>query len=276
MTAQQKQFKVLVIGDTCTDFYAMCKNTRLNPESSAPLVIVESTYHRPGMAGNVVHCFEQLGVSVNSILSKNGSIKRRYINAKTKEQLLRVDADFKTDPLEVEDVDNTVFSHLYDALVISDYDKGFLSYQIINYLAKIFDGPVFLDTKKKFLDNFDPRIFLKINEQEANAASVVPDNAIVTLGEKGVIWYNERWPAYKNETVDVCGAGDAFLAGMVYGYLVNEKYMLEYGIVNAGISVRHVGTYSPTLKELEEGLDDYYKQCRKDSERLGSRRNLGL
>jgi sugar/nucleoside kinase (ribokinase family) len=62
--------------------------------------------------------------------------------------------------------------------------------------------------------------------------------------------------------VDVCGAGDAFLAGIVYGFLTDEVNMIEHGIVNAGISVQHMGTYAPNLEELKQGLNEYYQQCR--------------
>ena len=265
MTAQQKSLNVLVIGDVCTDIYYLCKNTKLNPESSAPLVQVASTYHKKGMAANVNYCLGNLGITTRPLFSNSASTKTRYVNAKTNEQLLRIDFEDKVEPLDVTDLESTLYPHLYDAVVISDYNKGFLNYEIINLIASISkDIPVILDTKKNNLDYFDKRIFLKINEHEANSAVNVPNNAIVTLGAGGVIWYNNRWPAYKSDAVDVCGAGDAFLAGLVYGYLTDKANMIEYAIVNAGISVRHIGTYSPTLKELEKGLDDYYKQCRKN------------
>lgn len=267
MTAQQKSLNVLVIGDTCTDIYYKCRNTRLNPESSAPLVQVSSMFIKQGMAANVALCLEELGINVTTLFSDSNSSKTRYINVVTNEQLLRVDFEDKIEPCSEEQVVNLV-AKPFDAIVISDYNKGFLSINLINLinrLAKFHNNtPIFLDTKKKDLDKFDTNIYLKINEHEANAATKVPRNAIVTMGGAGVTWYNERWPAYKSNTIDVCGAGDAFLAGLVYGYLTSPDECIEYGIVNAGISVRHVGTYSPTLKELKEGLNEYYQQCRKN------------
>ena len=267
MIAQQKLLNVLVIGDTCTDIYYKCRNTRLNPESSAPLVQVSATFIKRGMAANVALCLEELGINVTTLFSDSNSSKTRYINAITNEQLLRVDFEDKIEPCSEEQVVNLV-AESFDAIVISDYDKGFLSINLINLinrLAKFHNNtPVFLDTKKKDLGKFDTNIYLKINEHEANAATKVPRNAIVTMGGAGATWYNERWPAYKSNTVDVCGAGDAFLAGLVYGYLTSPDECIEHGIVNAGISVRHVGTYSPTLKELKEGLNEYYQQCRKN------------
>jgi len=242
--------------------YLMCRNTRLNPESSAPLVQVTSLYSKNGMAANVEQCLKELGVRTSLVTSKECSIKRRYVNAKSKEQLLRVDFDPKIEPLLQEELDIASYNRIYDAIVIADYDKGFLTYSTINYIADNYSGPVFLDTKKKELERINSKIFLKINEHEANAAIKVPDHTIVTMGASGVIWYNDRWPAYKTEMVDVCGAGDAFMAGIVYGYLTDNNNMIEYGIVNGGLSVRHLGTYSPSLKELKEGLNEYLSSKR--------------
>lgn len=263
MTAQQKSFKVLVIGDSCTDMYLMCRNTRLNPESSAPLVQISSIYSKDGMAGNVKYCLENLGLEVDLFTSKDVSIKRRYINSNTKEQLLRVDFDPKISPATNSDLKQVLNHQNYDAVVLADYNKGFLSIDNINYIRSIYSGPIFLDTKNKNLSNIGKGIYLKINEHEAKAADKVPDTAIVTWGASGVTWYREYWPALKSETVDVCGAGDAFMAGLVYGYLVDPDNFIEHAIVNGGLSVRHIGTYTPTLEEHNEGLDEYFKQCRK-------------
>lgn len=257
MTAQQKSYKVLVIGDSCTDQYFMCRNTRLNPESSAPLVRVTSTFLKEGMAGNVADCLRKLGLIVDLLRPQTVGVKTRYVNAATKEQLLRVDFDPRVDPINVDNTISHINNHDYDAIVIADYDKGFLDYIAINKIANVFAGPVFLDTKKKDLSAFSEKIYLKINEHEANTAYLVPEHAIVTCGEAGAFWHGERWPAYKSETVDVCGAGDAFMAGLVYGYLAHPSELMEYAIVNAGLSVRHVGTYAPSLKELEQGIKEY-------------------
>jgi D-beta-D-heptose 7-phosphate kinase/D-beta-D-heptose 1-phosphate adenosyltransferase len=260
MTVPQKLYNVLLIGDTCWDVYNYCSNTRLNPESAAPLVQVENVSDIAGMSANVNHCLKNLGLKVKHLTSPESqwSIKLRYIDTKTHQQLLRVDTEQITYPVELE---NSFAPHLYDAVVISDYNKGFVTHETIDYVCANFDGPIFLDTKKRKLAQYS-RCFIKINEVEANAAESVPPTAIVTLGDKGVRWYNERWPAFHTQLVDVCGAGDAFLAGMVYGFLTDKTQMIEYGIVNAGISVSHLGTYAPNLKELKQGLNDYYQQCR--------------
>lgn len=257
--------KVLVIGDACTDIYLKCTSHRLNPESTAPLVKITGILTQDGMAGNVAQCLRNLNLTVDTILSKEKSIKRRYIDSRTQEHILRVDFDVeKPTPLNLANL----YTGSYSAVVISDYNKGFISYDDINYISKFYDCPIFLDTKKKNLDKFDPRIFIKINELEANVANVVPRNTIVTVGGNGAYWNDRRYPAYNVPVVDVCGAGDAFLAGLVFGYLTDFDNMLEYAIVNGSICVTHLGVYAPTVNELLTGIFNYKNQQDKEKSEI--------
>jgi sugar/nucleoside kinase (ribokinase family) len=54
-------------------------------------------------------------------------------------------------------------------------------------------------------------------------------------------------------TMDVCGAGDTFLASLVYNYLnthnINEA--IRFANRSAAITVQHMGVYSPKLEELQ-------------------------
>jgi bifunctional ADP-heptose synthase (sugar kinase/adenylyltransferase) len=262
MTAQQKQFKVLVIGDACIDRYVITNNTRTNPEASSLLLNYVDEFRDVGMVYNVSQCTSSLGISTSVIAPdyRQWGTKTRYVDKKTSHILFRVDEEEKVDPIKlpIEDINE------YDAVVISDYCKGFITYDTLDWVCANYDGPIFLDTKKKDIAKYS-RCFIKINEHEANAIDnmnlTVPTSAIVTLGEQGVIWYGDTWPAYHTMLVDVCGAGDAFLAGLVYGFLVDEVNMIEHAVVNAGISVQHLGVYAPSKQELEVGLQDYALQC---------------
>ena len=117
----------------------------------------------------------------------------------------------------------------YDAIIISDYCKGFLTEQDIEAFAERAKCPVFLDTKKqlgKWCENID---FIKINEFEHKKNfERLPDypfilnKMIVTIGSKGCKYRDEIFPVQGVSVKDVSGAGDTFLAALVLSYLKNN------------------------------------------------------
>ena len=52
----------------------------------------------------------------------------------------------------------------------------------------------------------------------------MPENCefIITMGPKGALYDNKMFRVEETEVFDVCGAGDVFLSGLVYGYLETE------------------------------------------------------
>ena len=52
-TPQQKLFRVLLIGDSCTDQYVYGEVKRLNPEAPVPVLDYKRTEIRQGMSWNV-------------------------------------------------------------------------------------------------------------------------------------------------------------------------------------------------------------------------------
>ena len=102
----------------------------------------------------------------------------------------------------------------YDALVISDYDKGFLTTERIFELSSRFVGPVFIDSKKTLLPE---DAYIKINELEYERMTHSNyENLIVTRGGKGAEYQGKLYPAEKVNVFDVVGAGDTFLAALAY------------------------------------------------------------
>jgi ribokinase len=63
---------------------------------------------------------------------------------------------------------------------------------------------------------------------------------------------------FKVNAVDVCGAGDMFLAGLVYAstFTTNIKQQLDVANAYAAISVAKAGIYVPTKQELIEFLQE--------------------
>lgn len=252
----QKRFKILLIGDDCTDVYKFGTVDRISPEAPVPVFKLQSIEERPGMAGNVLLNLENLGCEV-TFVTGHKSIKTRLIDVRSKQHIVRIDEDVVSQPIYNLDKDNRRFPNLsgYHAIVISDYEKGSVTYELIEYLRQNYDGPIILDTKKQDLARFWG-VIVKVNEQEYNNRWSINDKLIVTLGEKGAIWKeldnSKSFPAPKVQVVDVCGAGDTFTAAFTYAFLSSSgdmNYSMNFAIKTGAISVQHLGCYAPTLEE---------------------------
>lgn len=255
-TPAPKKFKILLIGDSCEDEYFIGSCERLSPEAPVPVLKIQEHLTTPGMAANVKKNFTYLNQTVDLITNDSKIKKIRYIDKRSGQHLLRVDDEPKTKSWS-----GKLWMHRrlkdYDAIVISDYNKGFLTYEHIEKLIKDSPNvPIFIDTKKTDLKRFTGA-FIKINFYEYNKSTSVPENEqglIVTNGENGAMYDAKHYPAPKVEVADVCGAGDTFLTYLVYGYLCdkNIESAIQLAIKAASQSVKHRGNYAPTLKEIYE------------------------
>jgi D-beta-D-heptose 7-phosphate kinase/D-beta-D-heptose 1-phosphate adenosyltransferase len=245
----QKRFKILLLGDVCIDEYQYGHVDRLSPEAPVPVFRHEYSESKPGMAANVAANLDKLGCDVR-IISGELSHKTRIIDLRSKQHIVRIDKDNRSKPLPQVEED----LRQYDAIVISDYDKGLISSELIRDLIYEFDGPIFIDTKKQELSRFVGReCFLKINEVEFNRLRSGTPNMIVTLGSKGAMYGGEIYPAPNVEVVDVCGAGDTFLAALAYFYLLESKNVenaIKKAILASSVTVQHTGVYAPSLDEI--------------------------
>ena len=142
----------------------------------------------------------------------------------------------------------------YDALVISDYDKGFLTTEKIFELVEWFDGPVFIDSKKTKLPK--KSCFVKINDLEYSKLDKPAKNLIITRGGKGAEYKGKVYPGEKVDVFDAVGAGDTFLSALVYFYLKYGKIekSIPYANKAASIAVSHFGTYVLTKEDVNEIL----------------------
>ena len=249
-TQQQKKFNILLIGDACEDTYTYGYVNRISPEAPVPIFEPHYTIHHDGMAGNVRKNLEALGCDVN-FLHGAVSKKNRLIDQRTKQQLLRLDKDAISEPVTFE----TAIPPIYDAIVISDYNKGTVSYELIEELAKEVDVPIFVDTKKTDLARLSG-CYVKINALEKSRATSLPkiDHLIVTQGHHGATWNGWGYPAeLVGDVTDVCGAGDTFLAALAYQFLVtnNMPDAVKFANKAAAVTVQHIGVYAPRLEEIK-------------------------
>ena len=242
---QQKQLKVLLVGDSCTDEYVYGTCERLNPEAPVPILKFNRKETTKGMAWNVRENLMSFGIEVYVATHEETIVKTRYIDEKYNQQILRVDDEPNIKPINYQLPEGE-----YDALVISDYNKGFLTTEKISEIVDSFDVPVFIDTKKNHLPKLDA--YVKINEHEYNNFKSSIEKLIITRGGKGCEYNGKLYPAEKVNVFDVVGAGDTFLSALVYFYL---KYgtieeAIPYANKAAAIAVSNFGTYTLTKEDV--------------------------
>ncbi len=246
---QPTSFNVLLIGDSCVDEYFIGSCERLSPEAPVPVLKIKNHYTTNGMASNVLANFRALGWDPDFVTNEGIIKKTRYIDSKSGQHLLRVD-DEPNIPLW--DGKTNLPLSKYDVIVISDYNKGFLSYVDIERILAQASGPVFIDTKKNNLSRFKGSI-IKINETEYKNRISDYKNLIVTLGSEGAMYHNKVYPARQVDVVDVCGAGDTFFASLVFAYMHTKRLdkAIEFANKAGSISVQHRGNYTPSLYEIQ-------------------------
>ena len=229
--------KILVIGDSCKDVFKYGTCNRLSPEAPVPIFNLISSIENGGMAANVKNNIASLGCNVN-ICTNNGweSItKTRLIDLRTNHMFMRLDCDDDKYKKITQHTLKNIDYKSYDCVVISDYDKGFLSEKDIKYISQ--QHPlVFLDTKKIIGDFCNDIFIIKINIHEfqaskQNISAELEEKIIVTLGHKGCRYRGIVYPVSKTEVKDVSGAGDTFLAGLMVEY--SRTCSIEKAIVFA-------------------------------------------
>jgi D-beta-D-heptose 7-phosphate kinase/D-beta-D-heptose 1-phosphate adenosyltransferase len=241
--------KILLIGDNGIDQYQFGTVTRISPEAPVPVLNYTHTVTKPGMAANVQDNLLKLGCEVDFVHGVKTCIKTRVIDSKTGQHLVRIDQDI---PSRAVKIDYTNIDK-YNAIIVSDYNKGSVEYETIENLRKNFSGPIFVDTKKSDLARFEG-CFVKINQIEHAAAKTVPTELIVTLGRDGVQYKEHKFSTPQVEAFDVCGAGDTFLSALAYNFVLSADILaaIRFATRAASVTIQHIGVYSPTLAEIEQ------------------------
>ena len=262
-TQQQKSYKILLLGDGCTDKYHFGRCDRLSPEAPVPVFKLIETKVMPGMALNVEKNLISFDIDVRTVSNENHLItKERFIDERSGQQLLRLDTgeDKSLDPLTVGGLDLSQ----YDCIVVSDYNKGILDYhncETLSHMCKRINKLLFVDSKKTDLSCFEDAI-IKINEKERELIEKLPNkyDMIVTLGEKGASWDGLHFPSDPTEVFDVSGAGDTFFAALISEYLSTNNIATSIIFANkcAATTVKKIGAYSLTNEEIREIRDGLY------------------
>ena len=223
---------ILVIGDSCKDVFIYGETVRLSPEAPVPVLNPLTEISNDGMAKNVVNNVESLQANVHSITNKNSIRKIRYVDEKSNQLVLRVDEHDYCERILKEDltrVKNNIHFVMgntieIDAIIVSDYCKGFLEEDDIQFICEN-NNNVFVDTKKKLGDWINSTTYIKINsiEYKENKSffkdNSIMDKTIVTKGNKGCLFQGKIYPTEDVQVKDISGAGDTFLAGLVVEYV---------------------------------------------------------
>ncbi len=237
--------KVLVIGDSSKDIFVYCNALKLCPDFPVPALEVVNQTENPGMAKNVQRNIKVLLDSCDIVTNNNWEevTKTRYVHAQSNHMFFRVDTPHKLDRIDL----STVKYEDYDLIVISDYDKGFLTEDDINEICW-HHANVFLDTKKILGVWCQHAHYIKINDFEYQNSKpyLVPEiehRIIHTMGGEGCEYKGKRYPVNKVEVKDVSGAGDSFMSGLVAKYCMTNDIEESIKFANQCASevVKHRG-----------------------------------
>lgn len=249
---------ILVIGDSCNDIFVYGDIERISPEAPIPVFVPTHTKEHSGMACNVTNNISGLGKSVSMISNKEDIIKKRYIDNRSGQMVLRVDEHDYCKRVDRKVLTDEYLKR-YNAVIVSDYCKGFLEEDDIQFICENNDN-VFVDTKKKLGSWIESAKFIKINELEYKKNHEVLSNGfenklIVTLGGKGCRYNGKLFPVDEVSIKDVSGAGDTFLAGLVCGYLDTKdiEQAIDFAQKCSKVVVQKHGVVSVTLGELNDG-----------------------
>jgi D-beta-D-heptose 7-phosphate kinase/D-beta-D-heptose 1-phosphate adenosyltransferase len=218
--------RVLVIGEQCDDIFIYGDTPRLSPEGPAPVFIPTREVYNGGMGMNVMGNLMALDIDVDFEHQQSPITKTRHIHEPSNTLLLRIDEEKNID--NIGDRLSKIDFWEYPMVVVSDYNKGFLTEEDIAYIG--FKHPnVICDTKKKLGDWCKDLRFIKLNRTEfENNKEFIEENdwilekLIITLDKDGCMYNNTMYPTEKVEIMDISGAGDTFVAGFVKEFLDTE------------------------------------------------------
>jgi D-beta-D-heptose 7-phosphate kinase/D-beta-D-heptose 1-phosphate adenosyltransferase len=308
---QGKSPKLLVIGDLMIDHYLWGSCERISPEAPVQVVNVERESLVLGGAGNVINNLRALGAQVDVISVIGGceisdelktlltdikvdtqylvTQKDRITSKKSRiiasqQQVVRYDRE-STDEISSESQKSILASFEkivanYDAVLLSDYGKGVLMFELTQSLIAIANKnskKVLIDPKGLDYSKYKGAFLLTPNKKEASEATQVNikddasltqaitqlktecdlDVSLITLSEQGVAIYDDKLrthPTVAREVFDVTGAGDTVLASL--GYALACEYdiddAVEFSNLAAGVVVGKIGSATATLNEIIE------------------------
>jgi D-beta-D-heptose 7-phosphate kinase/D-beta-D-heptose 1-phosphate adenosyltransferase len=307
--------KILVIGDLMVDEFLWGDVSRISPEAPVPVVSVTKKTRMPGGAGNVVNNLRTLGADVYVVGVVGKDTHGRELISMLRKKRLRTDGiivdDSRMTTLKTRiiaksqhvvrvDTENTVavgrrvlnrmISYVkktlpsVDALAISDYGKGVISEELLEYVipaARKRGIPIVVDPKLHHFFSYRNVTVVTPNEHEASLVCGVAlinetsirnigfkilsqldsDYVLITRGLKGMSLFGKdgkvtHIPAQAREVFDVTGAGDTVTSVLTLALSCGADMLSAACLANyaAGIVVGKIGTATVTRDEIIKEL----------------------
>lgn len=309
-----KNKKVLVIGDVMLDKYVWGSVTRISPEAPVQIVEVKKESFVPGGAANAANNIAALNAKVFIIgVVGNDQAKEQLVHSLRKnnietefitdakrptiqkvrvmgqnQQLIRI--DYENKEFVDGDMETKVIERIskllkeIDAVLISDYNKGFMTRKITEWLIKACNEnkkPVIVDTKSLNKEFFRNATLITPNHEEASRLAEIEEktendiikignkimselncDVMITRGAKGMLIFTREGkitdiPTKARQVYDVTGAGDTVSAVMTLGLAsgINLKDAAIIANYAAGVVVGKVGTATVSADELSEAMN---------------------
>lgn len=311
MQYQFEKAKVLVIGDAMLDEYWSGSTNRTSPEAPVAIVKMDKKNSNPGGACNTAVNISSLGGHVGLVAAigddKNGKILadlldkarvqcflQQSLGSQTicklrvlshQQQLIR--ADFEKNKPKVNSFQlRKTFEQLlpmYSTVIFSDYAKGLLSTEDIQYFIQIAqqqEKPVLVNPGVADLNVYRGAYLLSLNMRRLKAAvGDISDPEVlihkaqqllqqlncqaiaITQGSQGMTLVQVdqpplHVPTTQKDIYDVTGASDTVIATLALAVAADYPLSTAVRIANAAasIAVSKVGTASVSLKELNHAL----------------------
>lgn len=311
---------IAVLGDVMLDRYYWGAVTRISPEAPVPVVDVESETCHLGGAANVAanirslhahpvmfgvvgndehgHLLRQLtkeaGLDADGLIvseSRPTTVKTRVIG--NNQQLIRLDKEVRsvvgTDVVE-KTVDKLRSYADLKAIILEDYDKGFLSDAMITAVIQMANEkniPVLVDPKRHALHVYQGVFLYKPNRKEASevlgrSLPTIDDvveagrelqstlqcpNVLITLGSSGMMLFEEQGvvssvPTRARSVADVSGAGDTAIATLAVSIAGGATVKQASALANAaaGVVVSTPGIVCISSETLVQAIRDDEQQ----------------
>ena len=303
--------KILVIGDLMIDHYLWGSCKRISPEAPVQVINVDSETSVLGGAGNVVNNLNSLGamtdvisvigecdvskkikklllsinVGTDLLIKQKGRIasKKNRIIA-DHQQVVRYDRESKENindesQLAIIKSFKSIVDN-YDVILLSDYGKGVLTYDLTQSLINIANKKnkkVLVDPKGIDYSKYYGSFLLTPNKKEASEATQISikddkslekallkikkicklEVSVITLSEMGIAVFDNNLrihPTLAKEVFDVTGAGDTVLASLAVAIASNKNIdeAIQFANLASGVVVGKIGSATASINEIIE------------------------